>query len=692
MRKSNPILHFERLDLLGIAIALSILSFQEYIVLIVLTCYLFYVRKHLCWMLFFMLNLLAFVTYQTLDQQKVPKTINGYGEVINKDSYDSYDKLIVKIDKFKYIAYAQHNQFRLGDQIDVQGIIEKYPHQTAPLGFDYHRYYQSNGISGKMIWDEVRLVKHTHHIYSLREKLLNLLENKNLSPYIKLIFFGVPLDDDTEAVYNLMGLSFVLSVSGLHLYVFVQFIKKMLFYMDMPMPHQSLIVLTLYGVMAYLHRFDLGVTRLLIIALLSHFNHYYEWRKSRLELIQIAFFILLITKPSYIFSLSFLIVYFIVNLLNLCEPLYRGHRGFYRRMIIGSLVFIILVPFQTSVNLYQIIWTPFLALYLIGFLMIGSFVVICFPLCNAIFNQATHYMHSVMQFLSEQSLSITYGKMDHYQVVLYFTLLILLLISRKTVKRLIIVLLIVSLLIIPNAIKNQMTSITFLDVGQGDSTIMQSEGCVVVVDAFKGARSHLKNQGITKIDYLFLTHSDTDHILEAESLITQMKVNQLIFSSSDDGYPHYGIKSKRVRAGDAFTCGSIKIEVLAPLEDEDNANNASIVLQTKLGDKTFLLTGDISYETELKLVSVYQEKIRSDVLKIAHHGSNSSTHEAFLHYVKPKVVIISVGRSNRYGFPHDEVIKRLKDLHILIYRTDIHGSIVYTPSKKKSKWEMYLPF
>jgi competence protein ComEC len=107
---------------------------------------------------------------------------------------------------------------------------------------------------------------------------------------------------------------------------------------------------------------------------------------------------------------------------------------------------------------------------------------------------------------------------------------------------------------------------------------------------------------------------------------------------------------------------------------------------------TYLFTGDIEHDAEIDLIHHYGYSLKSDVLKIGHHGSSTSTSEIFLSYVNPRFAIISLSLKNRYGFPDQEVINRLIRYDVTIYRTDLHGTILNIYSKKKSKWMFHLPF
>lgn len=692
MKRLNPILHFERLDLLGMALALWTISLRIYNVIPVLILFLWVMRKHLCWMLFLLTSCVIFLFYMTSSNQTVPDDIKGEAVITDVVEKDTYDKLILKYKHMRFIVYVGVDQYDVGDHVFVEGKVNVFEKQTVPKGFDSYHYYLSQNIDGKLSLIDMEILHQSFHFYTLREKVKDVIDEKELSHYVKLMLLGISLDDEKEKPYEELGISHLLSVSGLHLFVLIVIIKKIFFYINLETHLQDYAILVIYLIMAYLHQFDLGVLRLFIFAVLSFLNQRFEWRRTHLELLHITFFILLITNIQVIYFTSLLIVYIILLFLNLLEPLYREHHGFLRRMMMGSIVFVVLIPFQATVNLYTLLILPLFSIYLVAFWMTFSLIVLLLPFLNPVFIDLTTLIERLLSYLSQQQLTLIYGKSSVYLILLFFICFILFFLAKSYKKKILIVIVYLLCFMIPLIYNTSQTEIIFFDVGQGDATIIKSDGCIAVIDAFQGVYRYLTDHGISKIHYLFLTHSDTDHIKEAENLMQDMNVNHLILSKNDDEYPHYDHPKEFADAGDSYSCGDLKLEILAPFGDTDTSNNASLVIRTIINEYIFLFTGDIEEETETLLIETYGSYLKSNVLKVAHHGSNSSSTELFLHYVDPEVAIISAGRSNHYGFPHDEVIERLRKRNIIIYRTDLQGSILFRPFKKKSKWELHLPF
>ncbi len=197
---------------------------------------------------------------------------------------------------------------------------------------------------------------------------------------------------------------------------------------------------------------------------------------------------------------------------------------------------------------------------------------------------------------------------------------------------------------------------------------------------------YLQKEGIKKIDKLIITHGDADHIGSCATVIikynrkrsciwpkgTRCGIRKIVKKQALEKK----VKIREVREGESWSINGAEFFVLAPTGKESSENNASIVMLAKLGGLTWLFTGDLEEEGEKFLVATYPE-LRADVLKVAHHGSNTSSTTPFLSVVQPNIAVISVGERNRYGHPHKDVIERFEKRGIEIWRTDKQGAISY---------------
>lgn len=267
--------------------------------------------------------------------------------------------------------------------------------------------------------------------------------------------------------------------------------------------------------------------------------------------------------------------------------------------------------------------------------------------------------------------------------------------------------------IIPTNLK-----IYFIDVGQGDSTLIQTPyGKNILIDGGGSEFSsydvgentllpYLLDRRIKKLDYVIISHFDTDHVQGILYIMQYLKIENIIISkqgeSSSNLVEFQNILEEKniniilVKQGDNISIDKVSyIEILFPEEDliQDNIlNNNSIVCKFVSNNISMLFTGDIEEEAEEKLCKTYGEtnKLQSDILKVAHHGSKTSSTEKFLKLVSPKIALIGVGANNTYGHPNDDVIMRLKEYTNIILRTDECGEIVLEFNKNKIKIDKHI--
>lgn len=275
---------------------------------------------------------------------------------------------------------------------------------------------------------------------------------------------------------------------------------------------------------------------------------------------------------------------------------------------------------------------------------------------------------------------------------------------KKTTWKVLYVLLTVSVLLgfvlsIPspvNAADPDQMEVHFMDVGQGDATLVTCGGHAMLIDAgddTKGTaiQNYLQKQKITRLDYLILTHPDADHIGGAPVIITKIDIGKVFVSNFEKDNKTYQkliqslddkqIKPLTPRVNSQYTLGTANITILAPGKSYDNPNDASIALLLKNGTRSFLFTGDAGEDAEKDILKTGID-ISADVYKVGHHGSKYSTSKDFFNAVDPFYAVISCGENNSYGHPHAETLNTLRTSGVMVYRTDEAGTIVASTDGK----------
>lgn len=239
-------------------------------------------------------------------------------------------------------------------------------------------------------------------------------------------------------------------------------------------------------------------------------------------------------------------------------------------------------------------------------------------------------------------------------------------------------------------------SVTFLDVGQGDCSVIRSGGKTMLIDAGESENADkilnfFKENSITKLDYVVATHPHSDHIGALPKVISGMEVENVIIPEiSEENIPTTKIYEEFLLAvqesganvisawdGDEFNLADAKVQILSPAVDDDELNNMSVVIKMTFGNNSFLFMGDAEKEVESVLLSLGTD-VSADVIKIGHHGSNTSTSEEFLKAVSPDTAVICVGEDNRYNHPGSDTLERLSKYGVKTYMTKDNGDIVIT--------------
>lgn len=252
----------------------------------------------------------------------------------------------------------------------------------------------------------------------------------------------------------------------------------------------------------------------------------------------------------------------------------------------------------------------------------------------------------------------------------------------------------ISVLLIIGCSKGDIFSVHIIDVGQGDSILIHTEDNINILidcgdeDAEHKVYSHLRKNGIRKIDMLIASHTDSDHIGSMDYIIDKMDIGLIYITdgdTSDESYDNIldscrekSLKIKYLHKGDSFKINNnTKMEILSPSYVSENNNDNSAVILIKYFDNKLLFMGDAEKSVESNIISSGYNISDIDFLKVGHHGSSSSSTKEFIDILSPEIAAISCGYRNRYGHPHKTVIKTLKDNDCSVFRTDMNGTLEF---------------
>lgn len=249
--------------------------------------------------------------------------------------------------------------------------------------------------------------------------------------------------------------------------------------------------------------------------------------------------------------------------------------------------------------------------------------------------------------------------------------------------------------------KDSRLEVHFIDIGQGDSTLITCDGHAMLIDGGNNGKGtavqlYLTKMGIEALDYVIGTHPDADHIGGLDVILYKFPTGKVILPDYEKDTKTYKevidvLDEKNYKItlpvpGDTYSLGEATFTIIAPNRKYgDNANDYSVGILLEHGDSRFVLTGDAEEDSEADILK-NELDISADVYKVSHHGSKTATTDAFLEAVNPKYAVISCGEGNTYGHPHAEVMNKLMERGIPIYRTDEQGTIVCVSDGKNITW------
>lgn len=245
----------------------------------------------------------------------------------------------------------------------------------------------------------------------------------------------------------------------------------------------------------------------------------------------------------------------------------------------------------------------------------------------------------------------------------------------------------------PVSLPDSTLQVTVIDVGNADAILLQNKGQSMLIDA--GERgdgddvlAYLEQQGVSSLDHVIATHADSDHIGGMATVLNGIPVKEYIMAFMPKGHTpttktymnvltaldEKDIPLTEATVGASFALGDAKVEILGPVKDFDNNNDQSVICKVTFGNNKFLFMGDAETDAETALVQSGAD-LSADVLKVAHHGSETGTKAAFLSQVNPRYALITCGEKNSYGHPHDGCLLRLRKINAQVYRSDVNGTI-----------------
>ncbi len=648
--------------------------------------------------------------------------------IIDNKIYDIDEKIIMKL------YYNQSDKNTIDNKtIKVEGKLEKPTEARNPKMFDYQLYLKSKKIHYilytnrsnieviKSKNDKITLLGLRNNIKEyIYEKTLKMLPNNG--PVLLSISFGDKdiLDEELYENFRLSGIAHILAVSGLHFGLLSIFLNAILLKLRLKETKRIVILLSIIWMFTILVGFTPSAIRASIMVTLFTLSNILDRKYDLFTSLSTVAFIVLLINPFLIFSIGFQLSFGAVLSIGLFyNPIHKRLVRLLPESInklfsvtlsaqlgtvpLTAYYFNILSPWALFINIIMVLLVgyivPMIFIFLIFLFIHESISIIIAPVLNILIKLLIH-IAKFNSFLPFNNINVISPSLLF--LIFYYSIIILSLNeNRKSLninkKRIILILFSIYLSIyLISVFYPRDLKITFVDVGQGDCILIQTpRGQNILIDGGKSIKEDflkeflLKNR-IGKIDLAVISHIHDDHIGGIINLLGEVNIGLILmpktpFSSEESillnekTYKEgveiiYIDRNHTIRVEQDLVLKAINPskDILRSTGNDENNNSLVILLDYKNFESLF--TGDIEKETENDIITKVHD-IDIDVLKVAHHGSDTSTTQGFLDSFTPETAVIQVGK-NTYGHPNKTVLSRLRKNNIEVYRNDINGAVI----------------
>lgn len=600
-----------------------------------------------------------------------------------KISLKSKERIIVT---YKYTGKV-FNNLSYGDKIKVTGVLKEPSTNNIFNNFNYKKYLYNKKIYYIIEASKIdKIQNNNNHIYTIKNLLYTRINSLKSSNYIKALLFGDnKLDKEIKTSYQINGISHLFSVSGFH----INFITSIIyFYLDRVTYNKKIkyITVDIFLVLYLLLCNTTSLLRCTVMNILLSINYLLKLNIKKIDIVLLTLILCIIINPFIIYDIGFIYSYTISFFLILYKNKYKTNNKLLKIIYISLISFLVSLPINIYTSyeinflsiILNIIIVPIVSLILLPL----SLLTLIFPILDNILYLITSILEKISLYTSNINIFKQILSKPSIILIIIYYLVIILILSKNKHYYLILILLIFHKTI---PLYNSNLEVVMFDVGEADSMLIStpSKKVNILIDTGRGIDInniiiYLKSIGISKLNYLIITHGDEDHIGGALYLIDNFKVDNVILNKGD--YTELEVelithlKNKNIK----YTNNINKIPLLGSYmyllntKKFSNENDNSIVTYFEYQKYKFLFMGDSSSKTEEYLINNYN-LTNISFLKVGHHGSNTSSSPLFINKITPKVSLISVGRNNFYHHPNKEVLTNLSNS--VIYRTDINKSI-----------------
>ena len=602
------------------------------------------------------------------------------------------EKLLIT---YKY-QDKEFNNLSYGDKIKVKGTLITPSKNTNQNTFNYQKYLYYKKIYYLVEATSINKIANNHnYLYTIKNILYQKIDKLKSSNYIKtLLFCDNTLSKEIKESYRINGISHLFSVSGMHINFFVSIIY--LYLNKITYNKRIKYLITNIFIIIYLILFpSSSLLRSAVMSILYSINYLLKLKIKKIDILLLTLGVSLLINPFIIYDLGYIYSYTITFFLVLSSSTLKNKNKINKIIYISLLSFLVSIPI-TIYNSYEInIISILLNIILIPIISIIilplTILTYIFPILDSILYLFTNTLETISLFISKIKITkIIFPKPSLLIVVLYYIIFLLSYQNKKYFYLNIILLIIIYI----SPYLNSNFEIVMFEVGEADCHLIKYpyNKNTILIDTGKNEYKiknevipYLKSIGIKKIDYLIITHGDEDHIGGSITLINNFQVKNVILNKGTftdlEKELIKNLNKKKIPYQININKINLSNHTIYLLNNTkyNNENDNSIITYFTYQKYKFLYMGDASITTEDNLLENYNLNNIS-ILKVGHHGSNTSSSKDFISQINPSISLISVGENNIYHHPNKEVINNLSKSRI--YRTDINNMVKLTINSK----------
>lgn len=646
------------------------------------------------------------------------------------------EKVIVKHRLKTEIEKERWSNRPLTNHLVIKGALEDPSKNNNFNQFNYYDYLKRRNIHWQLQANNIQTINDSslekprfYQIDYLRDYIFKYIDrtfNPKISSYLKILFFADKrgISEEILQSYRSIGIIHLFSISGFHITYLVNLIRRLFLRIGITHERTNLTILFILPIYGALAGCGVSVFRAVFYSFILHIGRINKSNINTLDAWSITMLATLFINPQQMFELSFQLSYLLSGVFIII-----GRQGWLREMhsVTQAFIFSFMSGLASlpilAYHFFEVSWITIFA----NLLFIPFFTYFLFPALFILLGLAPFLATTFLFTFLNEALATFIITIENGLIFLNNTFNFSLVIGR--LPSLITLLLIWSIFQIFKSIEKKkipsflslgvlMLSLFYyqispvgyvlmLDVGQGDSILIKEPitGKITMIDTGGQIEWYtkeswqeqenpfligknvtvpaLKSLGISSIDRLYITHADVDHFGEIESLGKSISIKEIMATEATfkDEMVLRQIQSLKntkfqgVKPPEVVDYPTKNTLILHPVDEEESKNDDSLTLYVKIGKDTWLFTGDLEGEAENQIINRYPN-LNATHLKVAHHGSKTSTSQEFLNHIQPNHAFISAGRNNTYGHPNEEVMSRLEEMNINIFSTVEEGAIM----------------